>query len=140
MSQDLKKCLPKKERKQGMMVKTIQQRIQGNSTGTLYLKALPMNTGINCRAMVARRTASCTHNNNENKITYKIRFENEGWGRSNNWISYHTISENASNTYNNNKKKTIDKIRFIDGGGSEVASDLRISHYLNMSRTIDLIE
>jgi len=62
------------------MVKTIQQRIQGNSTGTLYLKALPMNTGINFRAMVVRRTASYTHNNNKKKITYKIRFENGGMG------------------------------------------------------------
>ena len=68
-----KKRLPEKERG-GMKVKTIQQRIQGNSKVTLYLKALPMNTGINFRAMVARRTASCTQNNSKRKTIYKVGF------------------------------------------------------------------
>jgi len=61
-----------------MKVKTIQQRIQGNLTVTLYLKALPMKNGINFRAMVALRTASYKHNNNKNKTIYKIRDGNGG--------------------------------------------------------------
>jgi len=48
-----------------MKVKTIQQIIQGNLTVTLYLKAQPMNNGINFRAMVALRTAAYKHNNNK---------------------------------------------------------------------------
>jgi uncharacterized membrane protein len=59
--------LPKKESGE-MKVETIQQRIQANLTLTLYLKALPMNNGINFRAMVALRTASYTHNKNKRKL------------------------------------------------------------------------
>jgi len=63
-----------------MKVKTVQQRIQGNSKVTLYLKALPMNNGINFRAMVALQTAAYKHNNNKKITTYKIRFGDGGWG------------------------------------------------------------
>jgi hypothetical protein len=56
-----------------MKIKTIQRKIQGNLTVTLYLKALPMNNGINFRAMEALRTASYKHSNNKKKTIYKIR-------------------------------------------------------------------
>ena len=73
------------------------------------------------------------HNNNKKKTCYQIRFEDGGWGQSNNWFSYITLYLKMLPTHTIIiKRKPIYKIKFIDGGGSEVTTGFRISHHLKM--------
>lgn len=62
------------------------------------LLALPMNTGINFRDMVALRTAFYTQKIITKRKLLKIKLgggEGRGERGSNNWFSYITISENT---------------------------------------------